>query len=170
MSNYTAATIKVRNLIVTVHEVDDTGEGPGVTVGVYDANDREAIKDPDVAAASVIDYMNVPFNIDGVEVPVSTETPLVDGFPLVSGVPERIKEAIDRHVEFGTPTGGFVQACLENDLKEAFGRADVECRAAMFHIVGYLYSEIPSSAWGTEKMVCDWQRAKASVSEGSDVD
>ena len=49
-------------------------------------------------------------------------------------IPTRIKETIDRYVQERVRPGGFVQAVLENNLVEAFGRADDENRDALFEI------------------------------------
>lgn len=72
-------------------------------------------------------------------------------------IPPAVKSAIDRHVRDGDETGGFVNACLENDLKEAFARADEDNTAAMREIVAYLYNEIPSAAWGSPAKVRAWK-------------
>ena len=64
-------------------------------------------------------------------------------------IPARTKNAIDYHAEHGWPVGDFVQAVLENNLVEAFKRADDENLAAMQEIVKYCYNEIPGGAWGS---------------------
>jgi len=51
------------------------------------------------------------------------------------------------------PTGGFLEACLSNDLREAFGRADESSRNNLFEIVKYLYNEMPSDIWGSREAV-----------------
>ncbi len=47
------------------------------------------------------------------------------------------------------PTGGFLEACLANDLKEAFGRADETSRENLFEIVSFLYNSMPRDFWGS---------------------
>jgi len=65
-------------------------------------------------------------------------------------------DTLKRYVEEGCPTGGFLQAVLENDLKEAFGRADEYNRDTMFHIVSLIYAELPHNSWGSRKRVESW--------------
>lgn len=81
---------------------------------------------------------------------------------------EEIKAALDRYVNHKIPTGGFLRAVLENDLKEACGRADVTNRYRLFEIVNYCYNEIPGSGWGSPENVAAWlnkQKESNDVSE-----
>jgi len=66
------------------------------------------------------------------------------------------KSAIDRYVASGIPPGGFLLAVLQNDLKEAFARADEGNTRDMFEIVSYCYNNIPSVAWGSPAAVLAW--------------
>lgn len=52
--------------------------------------------------------------------------------------------------------GGFLRAVLENDLVQAFQRADDENLEALFDIVSYLYNEVPSVCWGSPARVRAW--------------
>jgi len=79
--------------------------------------------------------------------------------------PENIKAAIDRHVATGCPTGDFVRAVLENNLKEAFMRADNFNAPLLGHIVAYCYNEIPSPCWGSKVMVQDWREKTKTAKE-----
>ncbi len=73
-------------------------------------------------------------------------------------IPEDIKESIDLHVKHGNGyVGSFVQAVLENNLKEAFGKADENNREALFEIVSYCYNKIPAGCWGSKENVEAWQ-------------
>ena len=67
-----------------------------------------------------------------------------------------ILDSIRRYAEHGVPTGSFLRAVLENDLREAFGRADDDNREAMFHIVRFCWNEIPGDCWGTPARVKAW--------------
>jgi hypothetical protein len=73
---------------------------------------------------------------------------------------ERIKpeilEAIQRWVDSVIEPGGFVMACLENDLSGACGRADSHNQTCLFEIVSYIYNEVPSPAWGSEAECQAW--------------
>lgn len=71
-------------------------------------------------------------------------------------VPEHIHDALVSWVEERNPPGGFLQAVLCNDLKEAFVRADETNRNALFEIVTWLYNEAPSSCWGSPECVHGW--------------
>jgi hypothetical protein len=74
--------------------------------------------------------------------------------------PETIRESLTRYVEHGVPPGDFLRAVLENDLKEAIGRADYINGPSIHHIVSYLYNSIPSTAWGSPEAVEAWLAAK----------
>ncbi len=71
---------------------------------------------------------------------------------------EEAKASILRHVEHGIEPGGFIEAVLENDLKEALGRGDLESLANLFAIVSFCYNDIPAGAWGSPKKVQAWRR------------
>ncbi len=71
-------------------------------------------------------------------------------------IPEYTKEAIDNWVRHGWQPGSFVQAVLENNLSEAFARADDTNTRFMKEIVMYVYNEIPSPAWGSPEKVDAW--------------
>ncbi len=71
-------------------------------------------------------------------------------------VSDTVKDSLARYVEHRIETGGFLRAVLENNLKEACGRADEQNQATLFHIVGYIYNELPSVAWGSPEKVRQW--------------
>ena len=73
--------------------------------------------------------------------------------------------AITRWVENGTPTGGFVRACLENNLSEAVIAADDENLKALPQIVLYLYNDVPWSCWGSPDKCAAWAGKKARLRE-----
>ena len=77
-----------------------------------------------------------------------------DKYPMVR--PE-ILAAIDRWVEYGIQPGDFLTAVLENNLREAFGRADMGNRLTLFHIVGYCHNEIPGLCWGSPEKCKAWK-------------
>lgn len=74
--------------------------------------------------------------------------------------PQNIKESLRRYVEVGCPTGSFLEAVLENNLREAIGRADYMNLVALPHIVAYCYSEIPNVCWGSPTRVEAWLEHK----------
>jgi len=72
----------------------------------------------------------------------------------------RFKNSLDRYVKDKIPTGGFLRAVLENNLKEAFGRADEEATVQMKEIVMYCYNELPYTCWGSPEKVASWLSGK----------
>jgi hypothetical protein len=70
--------------------------------------------------------------------------------------PEDCVESLKRYVEHGIPVGDFLTAVLENNLREAFGRADIYNREALFDIVCYCWNEIPATCWGSPERVKAW--------------
>ncbi len=75
-------------------------------------------------------------------------------------IPERTKEMIDNYAKQMWRPGGFVAAVLENNLREAFGRADSPNRAVMEQIVKYVYNNVPQIAWGSPGAVQRWLSQK----------
>jgi hypothetical protein len=61
--------------------------------------------------------------------------------------------ALERYLNNGIEAGGFLMAVLENDLCGACYRADVENGHNLKNIVGYVYNNIPSAAWGSREKV-----------------
>ncbi len=75
------------------------------------------------------------------------------------------RETILRYVEHRVPTGGFVQAVLSNDLREAIGRADAENLEDLVEIVRFCYWEIPGPCWGSPEAVREWLAGRVEESE-----
>ena len=71
---------------------------------------------------------------------------------------QHIIPSIERYVSRRIPTGGFLEAVLSNDLKEACARADNQNRQLLFEIVGYIYNEVPAQCWGSPEKVNLWLR------------
>ena len=71
-------------------------------------------------------------------------------------IPQSTKYQIDEYVKHYIPTGGFVRAVLENNLMEAFYRADDMNASHMKDIVVYVYNKIPSTCWGSPEIVKLW--------------
>jgi hypothetical protein len=63
-------------------------------------------------------------------------------------LPDELQESINNYIEYGIPLGGFLAACVENNLKEACARADVDNLPILSAIVGYLYQFAPFGCWG----------------------
>lgn len=75
-------------------------------------------------------------------------------------LPDELKASIDRYVSAGIPTGGFLQACIENDLREAVGRADHINMHALPAVIGYLYNDCPMNCWGRKGIFKEWIERK----------
>lgn len=71
-------------------------------------------------------------------------------------VPPLILSSLDRYIEHRVAPGGFTRAVLENDLRDAFGRADLSNRFALYDIVAYIYNVLPSNSWGSREKVAKW--------------
>jgi len=72
-------------------------------------------------------------------------------------IPKSVQDEIDRHVEQGCPCGDFVTAILDNDLQEAFQRADDHNLAYMKEIVTYMYAHTPAACQGSKLKRRAWQ-------------
>lgn len=71
-------------------------------------------------------------------------------------IPERTLETLEAYVRDHRPPGGFLQAVLSNNLKEALGKADRENLLALKEIVGWVYWECPYKAQGTLENYRAW--------------
>lgn len=54
------------------------------------------------------------------------------------------------------PTGGFLEAVLANDLREAVGRADSVNIRCIPGIVRFITQQLPAESWGSRKAVEAW--------------
>ena len=70
--------------------------------------------------------------------------------------PVHLLDAIHRYATDRQPVGGFLTAVLENNLREAMGRADDASRHGLFHIVQYCHWELPGNCWGSPAKVKAW--------------
>jgi len=67
-----------------------------------------------------------------------------------------IVDALERYLNQGIMPGGFLTAVLENNLTNAFGRADEKNTNRMRDIVRYMYNHFPEYAWGSRAKVGDF--------------
>ncbi|GAH38821.1 unnamed protein product [marine sediment metagenome] len=72
-----------------------------------------------------------------------------------------VRDALERYARDGVPTGSFCRAVLENNLVEAFAKADQENMATLHGIVGYVYNNLPGNCWGSKEKVAAWLEKKA---------
>jgi hypothetical protein len=71
-------------------------------------------------------------------------------------IPLHMHDALALYLEYGVPPGDFLLAVLENNLKEAVGRADKQNLHNIPAFVAFLYNEAPTGAWGTPGNIRQW--------------
>lgn len=77
-------------------------------------------------------------------------------------IPERMGDSLQRWIDHGIEPGSFLMAVLENNLRDAVGRADPENLANLPAYIGYLYNEAPSRCWGSPANVKAWAEQRQS--------
>jgi len=78
----------------------------------------------------------------------------------ISRMPASLQGGLTRYLELGILPGSFLTACLENDLRQAFARADSNNLALVPNIIAYFEENLPSEAWGSREKVTAWAIAK----------
>lgn len=73
-----------------------------------------------------------------------------------SRLPAHMQGAARRYVEQGIPPGSFLTAVLENNLMQAFARADEINTDAMRVWTEWLYWEAPGNCHGSPTLVQTW--------------
>ena len=71
-----------------------------------------------------------------------------------------LEESLRAYIATGRPTGGFLRACLSNDLSGACARADEANLIQIPVIVAFLVNKAPASCWGSPQRVDDWLTTK----------
>jgi len=77
---------------------------------------------------------------------------------IMERVRPEISAAISRYVHTGCDVGGFLTAVIDNNLREALGRADDYNLETIHEIVKIFYNYCPSNCWGTRERREEWQR------------
>jgi len=67
--------------------------------------------------------------------------------PNYTKLPEHISDGVQRYIEQGVIPESFLQAVIQNNLRESFARADKINIARMFDIVSFFYNEAPFNCW-----------------------
>lgn len=75
-------------------------------------------------------------------------------------VPSHLLEGLRKYADDRIPTGGFLRAVLENNLKEAVQAADIHSQLALCAVVSYCYNHIPADSWGSPEKVNEWLRGR----------
>ena len=75
-------------------------------------------------------------------------------------IPDYMRGGLQRYFEQGIPPGDFLMAVLENNLQEAFLRADDTNKNIIGDYVRWLYWEAPGNSWGSPEKVQAWIEKK----------
>lgn len=68
-------------------------------------------------------------------------------------VPASYVQTLEEYARTGCDVGGFLTACLENDLCKAVGKADGQNIDRLAAICCFLYNELPNGCWGSPAAV-----------------
>lgn len=71
-------------------------------------------------------------------------------------LPERMLLSVERYVNQGIPTGGFLEAVLSNSFVEAVSRADSTNQSLLREYALMLYNDLPPDCWGSPEIYNDW--------------
>lgn len=71
-------------------------------------------------------------------------------------IPHYMCDAVRRYVDQGIPPGYFLTAVLENNLVEAYHRADDTNIDYMHNWVRFVYNNLPAGCWGSPEKVQNW--------------
>jgi len=80
-------------------------------------------------------------------------------------IPDRMMPGLRAYVDARVPTGDFLRACLENNLRNACGQADDENLANIPAYAAWLYNEAPGRCWGSKEKVDAWLAAGETVAQ-----
>lgn len=75
-------------------------------------------------------------------------------------IPERMMPAIRRYIDYGKRPGSFLSAIIQNNLSEAFARADSENVENIGAFVAYFWNECPLGCWGSKGKMEKWMENK----------
>jgi hypothetical protein len=76
-------------------------------------------------------------------------------------IPPRLINALYAYGDEGRPTGDFLRAVLENDLRTAIGLGDSESLAVLPIICRFVYNEMPAKCHGSPEVVATWLEENA---------
>ena len=82
---------------------------------------------------------------------------LVNGEPVdYSTLPENARDTMQRYIEQGCPTGGFLEAVLSNDLMAAASLANTQNSYLLFEYAQWLYNFAPRGCFGSPEKYQTW--------------
>ena len=73
-----------------------------------------------------------------------------------SSLPAHMQPEVRSYIERGVPPCYFLEAVFQNNLVEAFGRADTDNTFAMRDYAAFLYGQAPRECWGSKAAVNAW--------------
>ena len=71
-------------------------------------------------------------------------------------LPECLREGTRRYITQGITPGGFLQAVISDELREAVCRADPDCLWHLREIVQWFYNEAPAPCYGSRETMQKW--------------
>lgn len=73
-----------------------------------------------------------------------------------SRIPDYMQSVVLEWIHDGRPVGNFLGAVIDNDLKEACKRADLQNRYLIFDYVEFFYNRAPMMCWGSPENRAAW--------------
>lgn len=77
-----------------------------------------------------------------------------------SGVPDTLWDGLLSYILDHRPTGSFLEAVINNDLRDACARADQVNRYHLWNIVDFLYNYAPTGCWGHDHATTQWLKER----------
>lgn len=71
-------------------------------------------------------------------------------------IPTHLLEGLADYAEKGVPPGGFLTSVLENDLRRACDKADLDSRRCLPDLVRLVFNHLPAGCWGSPAKVEQW--------------
>jgi len=71
-------------------------------------------------------------------------------------LPAHMRESVQAWIEKARPPGSFLAAVIQNNLREAFARADSVNARKLDDIVRWFYNNAPSWCWGSPEAMASW--------------
>lgn len=71
-------------------------------------------------------------------------------------IPEHMHDGLERYVNDHVPVGGFLEAVICNNLREAVASADDDNIRNIPAFVNWLYNEAPGGSWGSKEAYENW--------------
>jgi hypothetical protein len=76
----------------------------------------------------------------------------------VKRIPKRMHPGIIKWILIGQIPGQFLTAVIENDLREAIGKADDENIKILGAYIQFFYNHAPTGCWGSKEKVAQWKQ------------